>query len=172
MKSPISVKWPLLLVFLFVFSQCKEDKKELLCRKWRTVAFENKKMQEQIRYFEHFIDTLKYNSNDYASPSDLDSLKKGLQSDLDAMREEQRFALENNTMEFRSNGVTYTTSIEGSDSAMYEIEDGNMIRIDESKLKGVGETLTFEILKLNKDTLKIRFVDYGDTSVATMVPIR
>ena len=172
MKSRFSLNLLAVAAFMLLFTHCKNKQQDLLCKKWRTVAFENKKMQEQIKYFEHFIDTLKYNPNEYASMADLDSLKKGLQSDLDAMREEQRLALENNTMEFRTNGVTITTSIEGSDSAMYNIEDEKYIRIDESKLKGSGESLTFEILKLNKDSLQIRFIDFGDTSVATLVPTK
>jgi hypothetical protein len=72
-------------------------------------------------------------------------------------------------MEFKSNGIAYTTSIDGIDSAMYTIEN-NFIKIDEAKLKGVGETMTFEILSLSKDTLKMQLVDYGDTSVVVMIP--
>jgi hypothetical protein len=52
---------------------------------------------------------------------------------------------------------------------MYTIEN-NFIKIDEAKLKGVGETMTFEILSLSKDTLKMQLVDYGDTSVVVMIP--
>lgn len=172
MKSPISANWLLLLVISLFLTQCKEDKKDLLCKKWRTVAFENRKMEEQIAYFERFIDTISYNHNEFSSPADVDSLKKIYKEELDAMRQEQKMALENNTMEFRRDGITYTTSIEGPDSAFYEIEDENFIKIDEGKLKGVGETLTFEILKLTKDSLRIRFVDFGDTSIALMVPTK
>jgi hypothetical protein len=39
-------------------------------------------------------------------------------------------------------------------------------------LKGHGETMTFEILKLDQDTLRVKLIDYGDTSIATMVPVK
>jgi hypothetical protein len=32
--------------------------------------------------------------------------------------------------------------------------------------------MTFDILKLNPDTLKVKLIDYGDTSVATMIPVK
>ena len=48
----------------------------------------------------------------------------------------------------------------------------NSIKIDEGKLKGYGETMTFEILHLTKDTLSMRFVDYGDTSFVLLVPAK
>jgi hypothetical protein len=84
---------------------------------------------------------------------------------------EQQIALENTIMEFKSNGVSYTTSIDGLDSAMYTVE-GQFIKFDEAKLKGHGETMTFEILKLDQDTLRVKLIDYGDTSIATMVPVK
>ncbi|MEZ5047162.1 MAG: hypothetical protein R2831_09245 [Chitinophagaceae bacterium] len=55
------------------------------------------------------------------------------------------------------------------DSAYYEVINDE-IKIDEAKLKGYGETMTFTILSLTKDTLKLRMVDYGDTSFIVMVP--
>jgi hypothetical protein len=54
---------------------------------------------------------------------------------------------------------------------MYYFED-NFIKIDEAKLKGYGETMTFEVLTLNRDTLKLRLIDFGDTSTVTMIPVK
>jgi hypothetical protein len=88
---------------------------------------------------------------------------------------EQQISLENTLMDFKSNGIVYTTSIQGVDSAMYKIEkdkDGTVIIIDEATLKGYGETMKFEILTLKKDTLLLKMIDYGDTSYVTMVPVK
>jgi hypothetical protein len=54
---------------------------------------------------------------------------------------------------------------------MYSL-DGNLIRIDEAMLKGYGETMTFEILKLTTDSLRLRLIDYGDTSIVMMIPVQ
>ncbi|MBK7690983.1 MAG: hypothetical protein IPJ31_07660 [Bacteroidetes bacterium] len=80
--------------------------------------------------------------------------------------------MENTIMEFKSNGVIYTTSIQGTDSAMYSIDDENNIVIDEAKLKGYGETMKFNILTLSKDSLRVKIIDYGDTSYVSMIPAK
>jgi hypothetical protein len=61
------------------------------------------------------------------------------------------------------------SSPNGIDSAAYSLEDP-YIHIDESKLKGEGEKMTFEILHITSDTLRLQFVDQKDTSIITLVP--
>ena len=117
------------------------------------------------------IDTLGEKDPELRKTINIDSAKLILQAELNKSIQEQKLAEENTLMEFVSNGVVYTTSIEGIDSAMYSIED-NFIKIDEAKLKGHGESMTFEILKLSKDSLLLKLVDYGDTSIISMTPVR
>ena len=160
------------LVFVLLsigLSACKNDKKDLLCKKWKTVHLQNAKMDAEIATMRTYIDTLGNNDPELAKAMDLDSVKALLTADLERSLSEQQTALANTLMEFKSNGVSYTTSIDGADSAYYELE-GNLIKFDEAKLKGLGETMTFEILKLQKDSLIVKLIDYGDTSIATMVP--
>ena len=148
---------------------CKDEKKDLLCRKWKTVKLQNTKMDVEVATMRAYIDTLGNNDPELAKALDLDSVKAILSADLERSLADQQMALANTLMEFKSNGVSYTTSIDGADSAYYELE-GNFIKFDEAKLKGHGETMTFEILKLEKDSLLVKLIDYGDTSIATMVP--
>ena len=148
---------------------CQNDQKSMLCRKWKTVKLENAKMDMEIATMRAYIDTLGANDPELALAMDLDSVKSLLTTSLEASLDEQQAALSNTLMEFQSNGVAYTTSIDGIDSAFYTLE-GNFIKFDEAKLKGHGETMTFEILTLNQDTLKVKLIDYGDTSIAYMVP--
>ncbi len=128
-------------------------------------------MENELIETQKYIDTLGQDDPELRQSINIDSAKMILQEQLDQSKEEQQIAEDNTIMEFLSNGVVYTTSTTGVDSAMYTIED-NFIKVDEAKLKGHGETMTFEILKLNKDTLNLRVIDYGDTIVATMVPVR
>ena len=154
------------LVFLVA---CKDANKDLLCKKWKTIALHNTKMDEEIKFMEQYVDTIGQNDPELRMAVNLDSAKLILKDEMQRSLFEQKQAIENTLMEFKSNGVAYTTSIDGIDSAMYTLEN-NFIKIDEAKLKGVGETMTFEILSLSKDTLKMQLVDYGDTSVVVMVP--
>lgn len=141
----------------------------MLCKKWKTVSFTNAKMDQEMKFMQEYIDTLGQNDPELKASINLDSTKMALQTVMEASLKEQKQALENTLMEFKTNGVTYTTSIDGVDSAMFTLED-NLIKIDEAKLTGVGESMTFEILSLSKDTLKMQLVDYGDTSVVVMIP--
>lgn len=159
------------ITLIFLQLSCKNEKSGLLYQKWKTVSLQNTTMDKEIREMKAYIDTIGDHDPEVRAAMDLDSAKMILQANLDKSMNEQKLAQDNTLMEFKSNGVSYTTSIEGVDSAMFTVED-NFIKIDEAKLKGYGETMTFEILKLNKDTLQLRMVDYGDTSVVTMIPVR
>lgn len=154
---------------LIGFTACNNDKKDLLCKKWKTIGLKNAKMDAEIASMRTYIDTLGKQDPELAKAMDLDSVKALLTADLEKSLRDQQTALANTLMEFKTNGVSYTTSIDGVDSAYYELED-SFIKFDEAKLKGHGETMTFEILKLEKDSLIVKLVDYGDTSVAIMVP--
>lgn len=150
---------------------CKSSQKEVLCKKWKTISIQNATMDQEVASMQQYIDTLGAQDAELRSTINLDSVKMLLRSDLERSLKEQQTALENTLMEFMPNGVAYMTSIDGLDSAMYTLED-KYIKFDEAKLKGHGETMTFEILKLNPDTLKVKLIDYGDTSIATMIPVK
>ena len=128
-------------------------------------------MDAEIQQMTTYIDTLGNQDQEIRKQINLDSLKLLLKSDLTNMLNEQEQSKENTLLEFRNNGMALMTSIEGTDSAMYSLE-GNLIKIDEGKLKGFGETMTFEIISLKPDTLYVKFIDYGDTSFVLMVPTK
>lgn len=128
-------------------------------------------MDAEIQQMKMYIDNLGNQDQEIRKQINLDSLKTLLKSDMSAMLDEQEQSKENTLLEFRNNGMALMTSIEGTDSAMYTLE-GNLIKIDEGKLKGFGERMTFEIISLKPDTLHVKFVDYGDTSFVLMVPTK
>lgn len=154
---------------LGLFASCKTEKKDLLCKKWKTVSIHNSKMDQELEFMKNYIDTIGTLDKEISEAVNLDSLKMNMRIELENSIKEQKQAIENTMMEFKSNGISYTTSIDGVDSASYILE-GDDIKIDEAKLKGYGETMTFTILKLTADSLKVRLIDYGDTSVALMIP--
>jgi hypothetical protein len=149
---------------------CSSNQNQLLQKKWKTVSLQNSTMTREIREMQALIDTIGDNDPELRASINIDSTKFLLQQELEMALQEQKLAEENTLMEFKPNGVVYTTSIDGIDSAMYSVEEGSMIKIDEAKLKGFGESMTFEMLTLTKDSLRIRLIDYGDTSIVTMIP--
>lgn len=165
------VHWIAVLTVFGLFSCGSNSPEKLLVGRWKTIALDNAGFERQASETQRFIDTLGEADPTLKYSLDLDSLKAALRDDFEQALQAQATALENTLMEFRANGVAYTTSIDGVDSALYRVEEGQ-IRIDEAGLKGHGESMTFTILKLEQDTLKVRLVDYGDTSTATMVRAR
>jgi hypothetical protein len=171
MNNKIINNFFILFSSICLFNACKQGKEQAICQKWKTVSLKNSTMEREIEATRAYIDTLGDNDPEIRMTINIDSAKLILGAQLAQSIKEQKLAEENTLMEFLSNGVVYTTSIDGIDSAMYSIED-NFVKIDEAKLKGYGESMTFEILTLNNDTLKLRLIDYGDTSVVTMIPIK
>lgn len=169
-RSCIHVASALLLLAVALFS-CRENKGKWLCQKWKTIALKNTTMDKGIQEMKDYIDTLGQHDTELRNTIDIDSAKKSLEQILNETMMEQSIAEKSTMMEFKSNGICYTTSLEGIDSAMYSL-DGHLIRIDEATLKGYGETMTFEIFKLTTDSLRLRLIDYGDTSIVTMIPVQ
>jgi hypothetical protein len=158
-----------------ILGSCASDTKDLLCKKWKSVQLKNPQMDQEIASMQAYIDTIGNQDVALRQQINIDSLKAILQTELNNAMSEQQISLENTLMDFKSNGIVYTTSIQGVDSAMYKIEkdkDETVIIIDEATLKGYGETMKFEILTLKKDTLLLKMIDYGDTSYVTMVPVK
>lgn len=129
-------------------------------------------MDAEIVSMQTYIDTIGNADAALRKQINIDSLKLILKAELDRAIKDQQISLENTLMEFKPNGVIYTTSIQGTDSAMYSLDDENNIVIEEAKLKGYGETIKFEILTLNKDSLRLKMIDYGDTSFVSMIPVK
>ncbi|MBK7763353.1 MAG: hypothetical protein IPI46_08255 [Bacteroidetes bacterium] len=158
------------ILFISGLLSCSAPEKNLIRQKWKTIALNNPKMEAEFLKMQQYIDTVGTLDKFLADTVNIDSLKMSLQTELNQMKESVRISRDNTLMEFKSNGVVYMTSIDGTDSAMYELEK-RTIKIDEAKLKGYGESMTFEILKITTDSLRLRLIDYGDTSEVTMVPV-
>lgn len=153
-----------------LLTSCSNPELHVLRQKWKTIQLVNRKMENEFAAMQHYIDTLGNQSDSLKQSGRLKEIKDSLQQEWNEMKENTRIARENTFMEFATNGVIYMTSLEGRDSAFYTVEK-NEIKIDEARLKGHGETMTFYIQKLTPDTLKLRFVDYGDTSDMVMISV-
>jgi len=171
MNQSISHVGIALLLLAVILLSCRGNNEKWLCQTWKTIALKNTTMDKGIQEMKDYIDTLGQHDTELRNTIDIDSAKKSLEQILNKTMMEQSIAEKSTMMEFKANGICYTISLEGIDSAMYSL-DGNLIRIDEATLKGYGETMTFEILKLTIDSLRLRLIDYGDTSIVMMIPVQ
>lgn len=140
-------------------------------QKWKTISFRNSKMEAEIQNMKNYIDTVGNQDPEMRKATDIENLKKTLREELEIGIAEQKTNNDNMFIEFRPNQLMITTSIDGVDSAMFTMED-NFIKVDDATLKGYGESMTFEILQLTKDQLRLRLIDYGDTTIAEMKAVR
>ena len=108
------------IVFL---TACKDSKTDLLCKKWKTVALKNTKMEEEMKFMEQYVDTIGQNDPELRLAVNLDSTKMLIKEEMQRSLLEQKQAIENTLMEFKANGIAYTTSIVGVDSSIYSIEN-------------------------------------------------
>ncbi|HMN32314.1 MAG: hypothetical protein IT215_03290 [Chitinophagaceae bacterium] len=165
----INISIKTLISCLFI-QACSTNNVQLLQKKWKSVELRNPQMDEELRLMKIYIDTVSRQAP-MMQKTDIDSLKKALQFELDEMLKQQHTILENTLMEFQSNGVVYITSIDGVDSALYRIEEGDIV-VDEVGLKGYGEMMKFKILSLTQDSLSLKTIIYGDTSYVNLIPIK
>jgi len=150
---------------LIFAAACHSPVSSLLHQQWKTIKVQNQKLQQQNNEIKAFLDSLSLVQNNPQA----DSLRRQVQATYDQIVAEQARAQDNTLLEFTAAGIVYMSSPSGVDSAAYSLEDP-YIHIDESKLKGEGEKMTFEILHITSDTLRLQFVDQKDTSIITLVP--
>lgn len=141
-----------------------------MCKKWKSVTVLNSSMNKNIQGMRNYIDTVGNEDIFLKKSINVDSLKKELQAQLDLAIEEQKVSQENAIMDFKKNGMVYSYTIQGVDSAKYIVNEENEIEIDDRELKGYGELIRMKIIKISADTLQLRMVDYGDTTFVTMIP--
>jgi hypothetical protein len=171
MKSTINHLFLIIFYFSTYLFSCKTNENKHLYQKWKSVSLQNNKMDDEIKKMQDYIDTVGNLDKEIGKATDIHLLKAELKADMEKGIAEQKQALENTLMEFTQNNMMISTSIDGVDSVMFEIEE-NTIKLDDAKLKGYGESMTFTILKLSKDSLRLQLVDYGDTSIINMIPTK
>jgi len=165
-----------LLLFLpLILLSCKQDKKAMLERTWRAAALNNPQMNDIVMNGQTFIDTVGSHTNadanvDLYGTNNIDSLKKGLQLQLDSLKTDQLNTVQQTVFTFRKDGVAMISFNGNTDSSKWYLDDQGNIVLDELKEKGAGDIIKMRIESLTDTALLLNFEENGTNSVVTFHP--
>lgn len=166
--------FPYVLICSLLFA-CKPDKKLLLERTWRAKFLNNPQMNEILTNGQKFIDTVGTHTNaetnkDLYGTTNLDSLKKALQVQMDSVVAMQQRAVEETVFTFRKDGIAVIKFNGSEDSTKWYFDENGAIILDENKQKGSGDKIKMEIVSISDTALQLNFQENGVNSVVTFHP--
>ncbi len=159
------------------FAACKQSKEELIARRWQAVALESPMMDEQIRMQREFLDTVG-TSTDAATNEvlygvrNMDSMRQWMKTQFDSIILEQKSAIANTWLNFSKEGTVVSSFGSAPDTVSWYFDDEGALILDELKHKGAGSKVKMEVVKLDEDSLKLRFNENGFSSTAILIPAK
>ena len=146
----------------------------MLLGKWNATEMKSPQLDQQIADTKNFIDTVGKSTTPDENEllygvRDMDSLRISMKENLDLTLSEQDRLIENTSLDFFSKEEVATNFGSGQDTISWFIDDEGTLIFDEMKKKGAGSKIHMEIVKLEKDSLQLRFNENGYTSTATFI---
>lgn len=170
------MKKTILVVTLALFAaSCEQSKEDLITRKWNAVHVENSQMDEMMRQQQAMLDTMGKNGDDATNlaiygVTNVDSMRQSLQAQMDDFKKMQDTSIKNTYFDFKKNKIVLMNFSGQMDSTKWSFDDEGMLILDEQQMTGAGSTLKMQVIKLDKDTLKLKFSEDGGGSTVTFVP--
>lgn len=161
-------KIPAILLLTLVLYSCKDDTKEKLVGKWQQIYSSEPLIDENLQHMQHYVDTF----GKHTTPAEnevlyhtqnIDSLRAFYQSQVDSFMVLTQQAITNTRYHFRDDNIVFKTNGDQSDSATWYVEDKKFLVLDEPRLKGNGSVVKYEIVKLTKDSLELKFTEPDNT---------
>jgi hypothetical protein len=160
----------LIVLFCVICGLACNNKNTDIVQKWKVVDVQNPNLKKQIEAAIIDIDTTGNNDDIVTQYISKDSLKLARKAALEADIEEQQALVNSLQFDFRNDERVYISSIAGTDSALWRIENKTSLVIDGPALTGIGDAELYEIVSLSKDTLKLKNVQLNDSVTIIMIP--
>lgn len=176
LNSIIMKKLTLAALLLVVFAvACKQQNDHLLVKKWQAVSLESPMLDAQIAEERRFIDTVGKTTDPETNERlygvrNMDSMRLLLHAQMDSFIEMQSQTIRNTWLDFDKNGTVVSSFGSQPDTVAWYLDDDGALILDEMKQKGSGSKIKMEVVKLDADTLKLRFNENGFSSTATFIP--
>jgi hypothetical protein len=139
---------------------------------WKVLEVKNPNLNKQIEAALMDIDTTGNNDEVIGQYINKDSLKRARKAALQTDIDEQQALVKSLHFDFKANERVYISTLAGTDSALWRIEDKTNLVIDGPALTGIGDAELYEILLLSKDTLRLKNVAGADSVIFTLVPAK
>ena len=175
-STTISMKKLFLLApFVVFFTACKETKEDKIIKKWQAVALESPMMDQMINEQASFLDTFGTHTTPQQNDSmygtrNVDSMRESLRLQLNDFKGMQDHAVKNTWFHFMKDGKALMNFSGQPDSTHWYFDDEGGLILDEMKMKGTGNKIRMDVVKLEDTVLKLRFTEDGMTSTVTFHP--
>lgn len=166
----------LLAVPLLLFiASCEKKKEDKIAKKWQAVDLESPQMDQMIADQKHFLDTFGKNTTPQQNDSmygtrNIDSMRASLSQQLDDFIGMQEHSVKNTWFQFRKDGIALMNFSGQTDSTKWYFDENGTLILDEQKLKGSGNKIKMDVVKLEDTVLKLRFTEDQMTSTVTFRP--
>jgi len=178
MNHKLSLLSVIVFIGLFSVSSCKPSKEKMILGKWQAINMESPKLDQQIADTKNYIDTIGKSTTpaqnlELYGVSNMDSMRLLMQQQLDMTLAEQKRMIDETWIEFMKKGIVATNfGAPQPDTINWYFDDDGALMLDEMKMKGTGSKIKMDIIKLEKDTLKLSFSENGFESTATFLKTR
>ena len=170
------IKQSLLLVFsIALLASCKGNKRTAILNTWHAVQLDNHSMDSALQSMQAFIDTVGKNTDaatnmEMYGATNIDSLKKILQVQLDSVNVMQDRALKETVFKFRKDSVAILSFSGNTDSMKWYFDTDTSITLN--NLGGIGsmDQVRMEVISLSDTAMKLRFKENGTSSTVTFHP--
>ncbi len=159
----------LLVVSSTLFS-CK-SKRQLLVGSWHAVKLENPEMDNFFVNSQNYIDTIGKKNSDSVNllvygVTNMDSLRKVLQTQYDTAKSMQTGAVVNTVFHFRDDSTAVLTFNGIADTTRWYLDKDKLI-LDDRHHEGADAKVNMEVLKITDMVLKLRFREDSSFSTVT-----
>ncbi|RYD56088.1 MAG: hypothetical protein EOP56_14230 [Sphingobacteriales bacterium] len=170
------MKYTLLLAIAAIcFASCKQDKKDIIAKKWQATSLENLELEQKLKEQAVFIDTFGTHTDAATNMqlygfTNIDSGRQAIRAEFEGYKQAQDMAVKNTWFNFRKDGVVNMNFGGQVDSANWYFDDEGVLILDEMKMKGTGAKILMEVKELTDKHLKLKFNEDGLTSTVSFVP--
>jgi hypothetical protein len=162
----------LFTAILFFIASCQSNSSSLLVGKWKATALKNPAMDREIAKAIADIDTFGNTDIEMQSVINIDSFKQMRKQMMNNDIAEQKKALQEISYTFSDKGIAYISDGSATDSALWTIEDKNILKIDAPALTGLGDLQLFTIASINENNLVLQMAVGTDTSQMTLQKVK
>jgi hypothetical protein len=161
-----------LAAMLFFIASCQSNSSSLLVGKWSATALKNPAMDREIAKAIEDIDTFGNTDLEIRNVINIDSFKQLRKQMMNDDIAEQKKALQEISYTFSEKGIAYISDGLATDSALWTIEDKNILKIDAPALTGLGDLQLFTIASISENNLVLQMAVGTDTSQMTLQKIK
>lgn len=156
-----------------IFSSCG-GKKSLIAGSWQGAKVENDEMESFYSNSQKYIDTMGSSKDprinwELYGVTNMDSMRKEMQLQLDSARAMQRRGLNNTYFVFNKDGKVYISFNGNIDTSKWSIVNDKELIFEEMSGKDRGTKTQMTILNLTENELKLKLTQDSAVSTVTLV---